>query len=182
MREFTATALEPYAQYRLRVAARSEEKGWGKWTYSELERTIDFPSVPGLPTDRESYGTFNRINTVWAEWAAAATRYDHTSFLEYDVEVDGEVESTNNDKYKILLDVAPNATHQMRVRARNTLGPGDWSAMVAFTTSPAEVPAQPGTRTTKGEAHTYIHPRMHTPTTYVYTYIHMGLASWGRRE
>ena len=146
-RSYNATGLLAYTTYRLKVSARSATMGWGVDRMSSSYKTLGYPSAPGSPAQRADYGPISNITTVWVEWGAAQKRYDYSTYMVYDIEYNGVVSAVGSDRYKVFINQPEGTAHNVRVRARNALGPGPWSALVEVRTEPARIPATPAAPT-----------------------------------
>ena len=143
-RTFTAEGLQPYTAYRVGVSAMSTEAlGWGIWSYSDSARTTDVPGVPSGLRLNDDYGALSNVTTVWVVWDAADKRYDHSTYLGYDIEFDGVVDSVGTARYRVIVDLQQETSYAIRVRAVNAQGSGEWGDVIAFSTAPARRPETP---------------------------------------
>ena len=91
---------------------------------STMNITTDIISAPIVPTNITATSTADTITVTWDEVA------DTTG---YDIEIDGTVVDNGNSTTYVHSGLTANTTHNYRVRAKNTVGNGDWSAVVSQT-------------------------------------------------
>lgn len=118
---YSQNGLNPNTQRTYRIRAKNEN-GIGDWSSIIAKSTLN-----GIPVNLSTVSTETSIKLLWDAVAGAAG---------YDVEADGVVfESILLNEYS-LSDLAPNTSHNLRVRAKNEAGSGDWSALITAYTLP----------------------------------------------
>ena len=125
---FSLTGLVPGTEYRYSLRAKGSG-GNGGW--SEEKSVFTVPQKPSVPANVNATVSDTKINIAW-------TALSDTSIVGYDVELDGVVLENDTETAYIHEGLAPYSLHTYRVRARNELVEGDWSAASSIRTLPSK--------------------------------------------
>ena len=136
--------LSPGTDYQVRVRAKNGE-GSSAWSPSTSATTdADVPDAPNAPT--------LTTGTTWLEASWTAPTDNGASITVYDVQyretgtnwqISSHVGTSTTNRIENLL---PGTSYEVRVRATNAEGSGDWSAAASATTD-SDVPDAPAAPT-----------------------------------
>ncbi len=127
---FTDTGLLPETNYSYEVQAINSS-GVSTWSIPLVKSTLG--SMPDVPAKLETTPSNVSININWNAVA---------NVTGYEIEVDGNVVSTDSSTIYIHNGLLPGTYHTYRVRARNLNGRSDWSQLATVKTIP-NAPAIP---------------------------------------
>ncbi|MFC5404402.1 fibronectin type III domain-containing protein [Cohnella soli] len=124
---YVDTLLNPFTTHQYRIRARTDAIE-GDWSAVVTLRTL--PDRPTIPSNIAVTSTANIVTLKW-DWDPTATKYE--------VEVDGQVFSTNlKNEYKHRR-VELGSEHKYRIRTTNVSGVGDWSGYIINNTLVAKL-------------------------------------------
>ena len=122
------TDLVPSTEYKYSIRAKSSG-GYSAW--SEEMSVFTLPQKPGVPEKVNASVTDTKIIINW-------TGPLDNSLVGYDVELDGVVLENDTLTTYVHEGLEPYTMHTYRVRARNELVEGDWSAASSIRTLPSK--------------------------------------------
>ncbi|MFC5404396.1 fibronectin type III domain-containing protein [Cohnella soli] len=124
---YVDTLLNPFSTHQYRIRARTDAIE-GDWSPLVTLRTL--PDRPTIPSNIAVTSTANIVTLKW-DWDPTATKYE--------VEVDGQVFSTNLKNEYQHRRVALGSEHKYRIRTTNVSGVGDWSGYIINNTLVAKL-------------------------------------------
>lgn len=135
------TGLSAGTRYYIRVRAHNSA-GWGAWGATSNATTLDTPSAPtGLSA------TASSASAIGLTWSAPSDN-GGASITSYDVQraanssfTSGLVTVSTTSRSYSFAGLSTGTTYYFRVRARNSVGAGDWSTTDSATTW--ETPSAP---------------------------------------
>jgi chitodextrinase len=122
-KKVTVTGLTPTTTYTFQAKAKNVSGVETALSIGAVGAT--FQDVPPVPTNFQASATSNIVTLSWNSVLGATS---------YDVEVNGVIINNNTSITYQHTQLNPATTHQYRVRAKNTVGVGNWSAMYPITT------------------------------------------------
>ncbi|HEX2927140.1 MAG TPA: cellulose binding domain-containing protein [Ruminiclostridium sp.] len=108
-------SLNPNSEHTYRVRARNGNNV-GAWT-NEITQSTLLPA----PANFKAEVNGSDIKLVWDMVVGAES---------YELEIDGAIVETGTSTEYIKTGLNPGVTHTFRVRAKNSIGSGEWSSMV----------------------------------------------------
>ncbi len=122
--------LQPETSHTYRVRTRNST-GPGEW--SELIHGVTLPNPPEVPVITDEAVTQSTITITWDAVAKADS---------YELEIDGNTTDNVTNTSYTFQNLTPDTSYNYRVRAKNTGGSSEWSALKEIKTLPfsPEVP------------------------------------------
>jgi fibronectin type 3 domain-containing protein len=120
--KYNHSGLQPGTPHTYRVRAHI---GTGASDWSPMINVQTTPNGPAVPTNIKTSSTTSRITVSWDQVNGAE---------EYDIEVDGVVNSIGSGTSYQHSGVTPGSEHKYRVRSKNTAGYySSWSGLISET-------------------------------------------------
>ncbi|WP_251508162.1 fibronectin type III domain-containing protein [Paenibacillus polysaccharolyticus] len=119
--------LDPYSNHTYRVRAKTDAVE-GDW--SELITIRTLPDISKAPADIAVRSNGSLVTLTWSKEPSA---------WNYEVEVDGQVQTPVTDASFVHRRAAKGMEHRYRIRTINAAGNGDWSPLIVNNTMTARM-------------------------------------------